>query len=69
MTEICTAMKVQKIKIYTIIFGGAPNATTRALYEGCASSPSMYYYAPTNDLLADAFTAIGGQLANLLIIE
>ena len=29
----------------------------------------MYYYAPNNDALASAFTAIGGQLANLLIIE
>jgi hypothetical protein len=29
----------------------------------------MYYYAPSNEALADAFTAIGGQLANLLIIE
>ena len=69
MTAICTAMKAEKIKIYTIIFGGAPNATTQALYQACATSPSMYYYAPNNDALASAFTAIGGQLANLLIIE
>ena len=33
MTAICTAMKAEKIKIYTIIFGGAPNATTQALYQ------------------------------------
>ena len=29
----------------------------------------MYYYAPSNDALASAFRGIGGQLANLLIIE
>jgi hypothetical protein len=69
MTEICTAMKARKIKIYTIIFGGAPNATTRTLYQNCATSPAMYYYAPDNATLAQAFRAIGGQLANLMIVE
>ena len=69
MTAICTAMKAEKIKIYTIIFGGAPNAATQTLYQNCATSPSMYYYAPSNAALATAFRAIGGQLANLLIIE
>jgi hypothetical protein len=62
-------MKAKKIKIYTIIFGSAPSTTTRALYESCASSPAMYYYAPTPADLAPAFRAIGGQLANLLIVE
>ena len=33
MTAICTAMKTEKIKIYTIIFGTAPSATTQALYR------------------------------------
>jgi Flp pilus assembly protein TadG len=69
MTEACTAMKAKKIKIYTIIFGSAPSATTRALYESCATSEAMYYYAPTPADLAPAFRAIGGQLANLLIVE
>jgi Flp pilus assembly protein TadG len=69
MTEVCTAMKTQKIKIYTIIFGASPNAATKAPYESCATSPAMYYYAPSNAALADAFRAIGGQLANLLIVE
>jgi hypothetical protein len=69
MTEICTAMKAENVKIYTIIFGGAPNATTRTLYQNCATSPAMYYYAPDNATLAQAFRAIGGQLANLMIVE
>ena len=33
-------------------------------------SPSMYYYAPTNDAASrGVFRAIGGQLANLHIVE
>jgi hypothetical protein len=29
----------------------------------------MYYYAPNNATLAAAFKSIGGQLANLRIVE
>lgn len=69
MSATCQAMKAEDITIYTIIFGGAPNAATRDLYEDCASNPGMYYYAPTNAQLATAFQAIGGQLANLRIVQ
>jgi hypothetical protein len=76
MLETCTAMKQllngkPKVRIYTIIFnsGTPPNATTRQLYENCATTPAMYYYAPDNKALAAAFRAIGGQLANLRIVE
>lgn len=69
MAGSCTAMKAEGIRIYTIIFGGAPDTTTRNLFTNCATNPSMYYYAPNNADLAKAFRAIGGQLANLLIVE
>jgi hypothetical protein len=69
MIETCDAMKAEKIKVYTIIFGDKPDDDTKELYEDCATSPSMYYYAPDKARLDKAFKAIGGQLANLLIIE
>jgi hypothetical protein len=62
-------MKAEGIRIYSIIFGGSPDATARTLFTNCATTPSMYYYAPNNAELAKAFRAIGGQLANLLIVE
>ena len=62
-------MKAEGIRIYTIIFGGAPDATAQNLFRGCATTPAMYYYAPTNATLPPAFRAIGGQLANLRIVE
>ena len=68
-TETCTAMKAEGIRIYTIIFGAAPDATAQNLFRNCATTPAMYYYAPTNAALASAFRAIGGQLANLRIVE
>jgi Flp pilus assembly protein TadG len=69
MAQTCTAMKAQGIRIYSIIFGGAPDAQARTLFQNCATTPAMYYYAPTNAQLAGVFRAIGGQLANLKIVE
>jgi Flp pilus assembly protein TadG len=69
MLETCAAMKAQKIRIYTIIFGDRPTPETKELYEACATSTAMYHYAPSNADLAKAFRKIGGQLANLMIVE
>ena len=69
MATTCTAMKAQGILIYTIIFGAAPDATAKTLFTNCATTPATYYYAPTNAALSTAFRAIGGQLANLRIVE
>lgn len=69
MASTCTAMKAEGIRIYSIIFGDAPKTGTRKLFEACASSPAMYYYAPGDAELARAFTSIGGQLANLRIVQ
>ena len=69
MAATCTAMKTEGIQIYSIIFGSSPDGTAQDLFRDCATSPSMYFYAPTNDALADAFKSIGGELANLRIIE
>jgi hypothetical protein len=68
MAGTCTAMKAQGIRIYSITFGG-PDATAQNLFRGCATTPAMYYHAPSRDELRDAFRAIGGELANLRIVE
>ncbi len=69
MAETCAAMKAQGIRIYSIIFGSSPDSTAKTLFTNCATTPAMYYYAPSNAALASAFRAIGGQLANLRIVE
>jgi hypothetical protein len=69
MAATCTAMKAEGIRIYSIIFGASPDATARTLFTNCATTPAMYYYAPDNAALSSAFRAIGGQLANLRIVE
>jgi hypothetical protein len=69
MATTCAAMKTEGIRIYSIIFGTAPDSTAQALFSNCATTPAMYYYAPNNTALAAAFRSIGGQLANLRIVE
>lgn len=69
MASTCTAMKDEGIRIYTITFGASPDSTAQALFRNCASTPAMYRHAPTNADLSDAFRAIGGELANLRIVE
>ncbi len=69
MARTCTSMKSEGIRIYSIIFGASPDATAQTLFRNCATQPSMYFYAPDNATLANAFKAIGGELANLRIVE
>ena len=69
MARTCTSMKTEGIRIYSIIFGASPDATAQTLFRNCATQPSMYFYAPDNATLANAFKAIGGELANLRIVE
>jgi Flp pilus assembly protein TadG len=68
-TQVCDAMKAEGIRIFSIIFGPAPDADAQELLRDCATTEAMYYYAPSNEDLDDAFRAIGGQLANLMIVE
>ncbi len=69
MTVVCSAMKAQGIIIYTITFGGVPDATTQALYRDCASKPDYYFHSPTNEELSSVFKTIGMQLSNLRIAK
>ena len=67
--NICTAMKAQGIRIYTITFQSAINATTQQFYQDCATNPSMYFNAPTNADLTTAFQAIATQLGQLHLTQ
>ncbi len=69
MAGTCTAMKAQGIQIYSIIFGSAPDATARTLFQNCASGIARYFFAPNNATLAQAFRTIAGELASLRIVE
>jgi hypothetical protein len=69
MTETCDAMKAEGIRIYSILFIKTPDTAAQDLFRGCATTPAMYWHAPDGATLSAAFRAIGGQLANLRIVE
>lgn len=68
MRATCAAMKAEGIRIYTITFL-SPDTQAQNLFRDCATSPAMYEHAPRPEDLRDVFRRIGGQLANLRIVE
>jgi hypothetical protein len=69
MLDMCQTMKGQDIIIYTLTFGGSPNAATQQLYRDCATEPDMYFHAPSNSELQQAFVQIADELSALRIAE
>lgn len=77
---LCSAMKEQGIQIYTVAFGQSDNINSFAssgaqadvngkLMQDCATSPRMYFFAPTNARLNAAFEAIADSLLNPRVIQ
>jgi hypothetical protein len=64
MLDLCTAMKAQKITIYTITLM-VTSQTTKDLYMSCASQPIYYFNSPSAAELRGIFQQIGTQLSNL----
>lgn len=64
MTELCTAIKAQGIRVYTITLA-VTSETTRSLYRSCASQPGYYFNSPTAAELRTIFQQIGTQLSSL----
>jgi Flp pilus assembly protein TadG len=69
MITVCDAMKAKHIRVFSIMFGKGNDKKAKDLLKSCATSEAMYYDAVTNADLQKAFKAIGGQLANLRIVE
>jgi hypothetical protein len=69
MLDMCQAMKAQGIIIYTMTFGGSPDAGTKTMFENCATDPDKYFHAPTGSDLNQAFDTIADELASLRIAE
>ena len=67
-TLLCTSMKAQGIKIYTVILGNV-DSSTKTLWQGCASKPEWYFNSPDKTALQAAFKQIGSQLASLRLSQ
>ena len=67
LQSLCTTAKNQDIIVYTVTFGSSPSASTRAVFQDCASDLGKYYHAPSEDTLESAFGTIGAELSKLRI--
>lgn len=58
----------EKVIVYSIIFGEEADTNARNIFKKCATT-QKYFYAPSNEELANVFKAIGSELSNLRIAE
>ena len=64
--KVCTSMKAKGVVVYTVAFNN-PNASTKALLEGCATGTAYYFDAGDQTSLNAAFKTIGASLSNLRV--
>jgi Flp pilus assembly protein TadG len=68
LSSACSAVKIDGIEIYTVLFEETdPNITARL--TACATAPDHFFYASSNQALIDAFNAIGKQLADVRLVQ
>jgi len=63
---LCTNIKAQDIRLYTITFQ-VSSSSTQDLMRNCATDPEMYYNSPSNEELDAIFQDIAKGLADLRI--
>lgn len=66
---VCENMKDEGIKIYTITFQSGISNATREIFRQCASDPTKYFNAPSNEDLTEAFQQIANELSQLHIVH
>ena len=66
LATVCENIKTAGVTVYTITFQ-LNDSDTQDLFRACASDPSKYFNAPTNDELSNVFTTIGAELRRLHI--
>ncbi len=66
-TDTCDNMKEEGILIYAVTFDDGVDEDTKSLYRDCATIPTNYHDAPTQDRLEEVFEQIARELSNLYI--
>lgn len=67
LSDTCENMKAAGILVYAVTFDDGVNQSTKNLYRDCATQPSNYHDAPTQDDLEEVFEKIARELSNLYI--
>ncbi len=65
--DVCEDLKSsnKNVLIYTITFDDGVDEDTKAIFEECATQPSMWHDAPTQAKLLEVYQTIAKELANL----
>lgn len=67
LEEVCDAMKLEGILVYTVTFESGVDDDTKEFYSNCATSPAQYHDAPSQEKLVEVFEQISRELSNLYI--
>lgn len=67
--DVCDEMKAKGILVYTITFYSNISNSTKEIYKQCATQPSMWYDAPTQEKLISVYGTIAKELSNLHITK
>jgi len=65
--DVCDELKSKGVLVYTITFYSEISQATKDIYKQCATQPSMWYDAPTQQKLIDVYGTIAKELSNLRI--
>lgn len=65
MEDVCDAMKLEDITIYTVTFESGVNENTKDYFRRCASTEDKYHDAPSQDDLVRVFEQISRELSNI----
>lgn len=65
--DVCDALKEKKILVYTITFDSGVDQATKDLFQECATQPSMWYDAPSQQKLIEVYQTIAKELSNLYL--
>ena len=63
--DVCEILKEKNVLVYTITFDDGVSEDTKDIFEECATQPSMWYDAPTQEKLLEVYQSIAKELANL----
>lgn len=67
--DVCDELKAKGVLVYTITFYSNISTATKNIYKQCATTPSMWYDAPTQNKLIEVYGTIAKELSNLHITK
>lgn len=65
MLNVCDELREKNVLVYTITFDKGVSTATKKMFQECATTPAMWYDAPTDQKLQEVYKTIAQELANM----